>query len=362
MAAPDFATIADRVYREFMAPLVLGGAMRTHRAVGSKVALAIGEQRVAGDAELVSHVVLARVRRARGLVAIDRFDDATPTEWALACALHDVVHAGHPGFDAMFKRASASKLLDMVERTLERTPPPTSLRDAVSRHTWFSRLFEIARTDTDVAWWVGSSHFKGVEPPSRLMAWPELRRVNVTRTPRALMDLPAAGAAIDAATMARVVRAFLSRTPLTDLATCARTSPPFAWSAPTLALAATRGGRTLATRALARQPKLGVDAALGRATRDLFAQKAWAAAKIALELLADRALAEALADGGASGTKVGTPDAALARSAGALLARARIVAGDDALSPTDRARVLAALEPLATSAAARDVEAQLGRG
>ncbi len=359
MATPDFGGIADRVFCDFMAPLVLGGPMTTHKPIGSKVALAIGAERVAGDPELVSHVNLARVRRARRVVAIDRVVNATEVEWALACALHDIVQANHPGFDGALKRKSATKLLAMVDATLERTPPPVNLRDVVSRHTWFARLFEITRTDTDVAWWVGSSQFKGVDPPSRLTAWPELRRVNVTRTPRPLMELPGGGAAIDAGRLAASVTSFLALTPLTDLATCGRAAPAFAWGATTLALVATTYGRTLTTRVMEREPRAAVDAALGRATRGLIAARAWKAAHVAFELLADRAIADAHAAAKSPAKSSGSTDAAFARALGALVARARVAQDLVTTSPAERARLLAALEPVASSSAARDVEAAI---
>jgi len=356
MAAPDFAGVADRVFVGFMAPLVLGGPMKTTRPIGSKVALAIGEERVAGDPELVSHVNLARVRRARKIVPIDRVENATPAEWALACAIHDIVQSNHPGFDGAFKRKSATKLLEMVDATLERVALVRDLREALSRHTWFARIFEITRTDTDVAWWVGSSHFKGEEPPARLLAWPELRRVNVTKTPRPLMEMPQAGGVVDAVRLGGAVAAFLARTPLTDLATCARGAPLFAWSAPTLGLVGSPRGHTMVTRALAREPRGAVDAALGRATRELLVKRAWKAAQIALDLLADRALTDAATDKGAKGA--GTGDAAFARAAGALVARAKL-AQTDAVALRDRPRLAAALEPYVASPAAREVEAAI---
>ena len=84
----------------------------------------------------------------------------------------------------------------------------------------------------------------------------------------------------------------LTRTPLTELATCTRETPPFAWGEAALALVATRPGRTLVLRALARLPAADVDAALGRATRELLATRRGAAAP-AVTLLAERSLAEA---------------------------------------------------------------------
>jgi hypothetical protein len=58
---------------------------------------------------------------------------------------------------------------------------------------------------------------------------------------------------------------WLTRSPLTDLAEAARKAPAFSWSASTLSLIATAPGRSLAFRALARQPAERVVAALARA-------------------------------------------------------------------------------------------------
>ena len=108
----------------------------------------------------------------------------------------------------------------------------------------------------------------------RLLAWPEVRRVQQIRTPRPLMDLPTAGSAVDGSRFVSVVEEFLKRTPLTDLATCHRQAPTFAFTHENLALAATHAGRTLILRALAVLPERAVNAALGRALRQLFSARA----------------------------------------------------------------------------------------
>jgi hypothetical protein len=366
MAGPDVGAIADRLFRGFMAPLVLGGEMTPHKPIGPQVALMIGEERVAADPELVSHVQLARVRRARQLVALDRLATATPVEWALAAALHDIVQSTHPGFDAAFRRKSAAKLLGLVEQALELVPRVTSVGDALSRHTWFARAFEITRTDTVVSWWVGKRTFLGTTPPSRLTSWPELRRVNVVKTPRALVELPSSGATVDAPALDRALDVFLARTPLTDLATMTRAEPAFEWTPETLALVAVRGGQTLALRALAREPHTAVDAALGRATRVLFGRGAWQAARPALDLLSERALAEALSGGGPGARPQGSDakgtDVLFARAAGALSARERVLRGEIEMLAEERRRVLAALEGAVAPSAAKEVEAALAAG
>jgi hypothetical protein len=373
--AANLGEIADRLFRGFMAPLVLGGPMHPGRPIGARAALAIGEQRVAGDPDLVSHVELGRVRRARDLAPVDRLGPATPAEWALAAALHDVVQSTHPGFDAALRRRAPARLLDLVDATIERVPPPPSVGDALSRHTWLARTLEIARTDTAVSWWVGSRTFLGVDPPARLQAWPELRRVNVVRTPHPLLELAGSGGSVDAARLAATVARFLARTPLTDVATCARRAPEFAWSAETIAFVGTQGGRTLALRALDREaadgssaatPRRGqhqeaVDAALGHATRELLIRRQWRAAEVALTILAERAIAEALGVSARSrrGSATAGADAGFARGAGALAARRAIESGQRIFPDEERPRLLAALASAAASQGARELESIL---
>jgi hypothetical protein len=366
MAKEDPQATCERLFTTFLAPLVLGGPMVPGKSFGGKNVLVIGEHRTPADQDALSKVQLARVRVARKLAPLDLFEPApTGAEWALAAVLHDLVQATHPGFDALFRRSGPARLLTVVDQTLERIPPPASVGDALSRHSWFSRMFELARTDVEVKWWTGSQTFLGTEPPGRLTAWPELRRVTQTRTPRPLMELPAAGSAVDANRFTSAVGAILARTPLTDLATLDRSAPVFAFTRENLALVATRGGRTLALRALAVLPERTVDAALGRAARHLFAAKASRALLVAIDLLRDRALMSARArlsadkepDLLALGPEPN--DASFALSAGALAASHWIAQTGGGFPDAERSAILAVLKPAATSAAAKEVRALL---
>jgi hypothetical protein len=363
MASPDPQALCDRLFSTFLAPLVLGGVMRPERAIGGKNALGIGA-RTPADADALSRAQLARVRLARKLAPVDRFEPApSGPEWALAAALHDLVQATHPGFNAVFRRSGPARILAVIEQTLARVPRPASAGDALSRHSWLSRMFELARTDVEVKWWTGSETFLGEDPPARLTAWPELRRVHQVRTPRPLMDLPSSGAAVDAARFATVVEGLLARTPLTDLATIDRASPIFVWRHATLMLISTAAGRTLALRALSFLPSRAVDAALGRATRQLFAQKALRAASVAVDLLRERALGAAEVRLGLDGEAdpllpaSNDRDAAFAVTAGALAAQHWIGQTGGGFSAEERGRLLRVLGPIATSAAASEVHA-----
>jgi hypothetical protein len=340
--AVDLGVIAQRLFEGVMAPLVLGGPMRPGHAIGARAALALGEgERTTIDVDLEAHVRLGRVRRARRLAPIDTVEAATPAEWTLSACLHDIVQATNPTFDAVLRRGSAARILDLASEAIERVPPPAHARDALSRHTWLARALDIARTDTEISWWTGSRTYLGVDPPSRLQAWPELRRVSVVATPHPLLDL--SPLAIDRGRLTETVARLLTRTPLTEIATCTRTAPPFAWSAPALALLSTRTGRTLALRALAELPVHDVDVALGGATRDLVATRSAAAAP-AIALLADRELADAQGrEARAPHPAAERSEAAFARGLGAAAALRSLAGAEASWRPEEWRRIQDAL-------------------
>jgi hypothetical protein len=365
MAKDDPQALCERLFTTFLAPLVLGGTMRPVKAFGGKNALSIGD-RSPSDIDTLSRTQLARVRIARKLAPVDRFEPAPSAhEWVLAAMLHDLVQATHPGFNAVFRRSGPLRIMDVIEKTLDRVPPPRTAGDALSRHTWMSRMFDLARTDVEVKWWTGSETFLGAEPPARLTAWPEIRRVQQTRTPRPLMELPSSGGAVDMARFTSVVEALLSRTPLTDLATINRAAPLFAWRHETLTVCATNAGRTIVLRAFAQLPSRQVDAALGRATRQLFAAKALRAVSLAIDLLRDRALVAAAArigvDRDPEPLTLGPEhnDASFAISAGALAASHWIAQTGGGFAENERTLLLRVLAPAASSSAAGEVKALL---
>jgi hypothetical protein len=355
LVAAHLGTIAERLFTGVMAPLVLGGAVRPGHAIGARAALALGDgERRPVDVDLAARVEVGRVRRARVLAPIDTLEPASADEWALAAALHDVLHAANPEFDAALRRGAATRILALAVETIDRVRPPSHVRAALSRHSWFARLLEVARTDTAVSWWIGSRTYLGVDPPHRLQAWPELRRVSVVATPRPLLELTPL--AVDRAQLSDAVARLLTRTPLTDLSTCARQAPDFGWSEATLALVGTRAGRTLALRALERLPAAEVDAVLGRATRELLAsRRGWEGPAVAV--LAERALGEA--ERNTAQAQGARPEAAFARGLGAAAAARMLEAPEAPWSEDERRRLLAALEPATRSAAAQEARAML---
>jgi hypothetical protein len=382
VVAIDLDAVAERLFAGVMAPLVLGGSIRPGHAIGARRALALGEGRLPADQDLGLRVAAARLHRARRLVPIDALPDPSGADWALGAALHDMFQSVNPAFDAPFRRRAAARILELAGVVIEKVPLATTVAQALARHTWLARAPEVARTDTTVRWWSGSAVFLGEEPPPRLQAWPQFRRVEVVRTPRPLLDVTPI--AVDRDRLTETLAAFLSRTPLTDLATCTRPAPAFAWHATTLDFLATTPGRALALRALARLPTQETDAALGHATRSLLAAGYRHIAAPALALLADRALADAQRRmesgggprgvapiGGASArteeivqvpARGPAPDGAFGRAIGALVAHRELRAGKGPWSDEGRLRLIGALSATAQSAAAREASAFLERG
>jgi hypothetical protein len=365
--------IAERLFAGVMAPLVLGGAIRPCHAIGARAALALGEGRLPADRELGARVDAARLRRARRLVPVDAVPDPAAADWALASALNDLLQSANPEFDRALRRRAAARILELAAAAIDRVPPPATLAEAIARHTWLGRAPQVTRTDTSVRWWTGHAEFLGVEQSPRLQAWPQLRRVEVVRTPVPVLEL--SPLAVERARLTDAVAALLTRTPLTDLATCTRDSPAFVWHSPALNLVATAPGRTLAMRALARLAPAEADAALGRATRSLLSAGLRNVATPALSLLAERALAAAdrrldsmASQGGsipddrsaAGGAQSATStDAIFARALGAVLARRALRAGEGAWPDGVRLGLIQALATAAQSPVAREATSLL---
>ncbi|MDP9150333.1 MAG: hypothetical protein M3O36_10385 [Myxococcota bacterium] len=351
------AQVASTLFEVFMAPLVLGGSVRPGHAIGARVALALGAQTAPElDQALAEQVAAARARAARALAPIDSVGPPTSAEWTLAAAFHDVLVASNPLFTAPLRRGAAERILELAETAIDRAPAVPTVGDALSRHAWFARMLEVTRNDTAVSWWLGSQTFLGVDAPPRLTYWPELRRVTIVRTPRSLLEL--APLAVDRAHFVEAVARLLAKTPLTDLATCVRPEPEFAWSEATLALVGSRTGRTLAGRALARLPAVEVDATLGRATCDLLSRAPASLAEPALALLAERAMALVSRHLPAVAPHPARAEVTFAHAVGALAALRELASADDRWRDEEKCSLRLALAPLARMAATTSAHPQ----
>jgi hypothetical protein len=112
------------------------------------------------------------------------FSDVTPAPFdedaaTLLYAAHDLIASCHPQTTSFYARAhtfceAATEAVHALEKTLD----PARL---VTRHLIVDRAFRATRTDIHVSWWAGRASFYGDAPPTRLTAWPGLRRVDVDK-------------------------------------------------------------------------------------------------------------------------------------------------------------------------------------
>ncbi|WP_437878271.1 hypothetical protein [Sorangium sp. So ce513] len=294
MTHPD--ALAERITElqaSVLAPLVLGGPLHLVRPFGVRLALLLGDGAGAIDRDLGSRIDLVRVRVARLVAPIDTLPELAAADWALLAALNDLLQLTNHELAGALTRSRYPRLLASVRDLCELVPAPADVVTALSRHATFARVLDCFRTDALVTWWTGRASFRGQRPPPRLLRWRQLRSVQVETRRVGLADMAHGIPGLAPPDFADALSLWLTRTPLTDLATATRTSPPFAWSASTLAVVATPPGRTLAYRLLVRQPHDLAVATLARAAREVPSRFGQA-----------RALAESFASEVAAGIKL----------------------------------------------------------
>ncbi len=259
----DLGERAESLAQEVIAPLVLGGPLTLQRPFGPKLALEVGVERALLDHELSTRIDHARLRQARTVVAVDVLPGLGAAEWAIAAAFNDLLQVTNHELSSFATRNRHQELLEAAVVLCRAIPTSNSLEEAVARYATFSRALRVTRTDVDVTWWTGSDNFRGQEPPSRLMAWPGLRKVNITKQAVGLTEM-SAGTPVVAQAFDQALSQWCSLSPLSDLASAARHAPQFAWSDHTLSIVASQAGCNLALRAFDDATNLE-DAAVTRA-------------------------------------------------------------------------------------------------
>jgi hypothetical protein len=274
--ADDLGTRCEELAHDVLAPLVLGGEVRPTRPFGGPLGLRLGEAREIQDLDLRMRIDVARVRRARLVAPVDVLPPLDAHEWSMLAALNDLLQLTNHHLGGPLRRGRYGHLLANLRYLCARIPRPHAIVDALCRHATFARALALTRTDSVIAWWTGSARFRGEVPPKRLLAWRELRRVQVEAQQIPLAQMATGLAALSPDAFTDVLRAFLALSPLTDLATADRDAPAFAWSSTTLGLVSVAEGRALAFRALCQRPAGKVLAALEAAAPRLPAESAGA--------------------------------------------------------------------------------------
>lgn len=267
--ADDLGERCEELVRCVLAPLVLGGPLRPVRPFGGRLGLRLGIERAILDVDLRSQLDVARVRRARLLAPVDTLPPLDEGDWAILAALNDLLQLTNHHLGGPLTRGRYGRLLANVRWLCERIPAPSDILGSLSRHATFGRALEVARTDSAVSWWTGSARFRGEPPPRRLLAWRDLRRVQVDAQKIGLPDMTVDVQGLTVDDFNDALGLWLTRSPLTDLATATRRAPLFGWSASTLSLIATQPGRSLAFRVFTRQPESVALAVLERARKSI---------------------------------------------------------------------------------------------
>ena len=265
----DEAERFEELATGIVAPLILGGKLVLARPFG-RLGQTLGQGRRLADVELRTRMEVARVRRARLVAPVDTLPELDVSDWAIAAMLNDILQLTNHELGGALTQGRYAKLLRSVLSGCAQIALPHDLASVISRHATFARVMELGRADTSVSWWTGHASFRGMPPPTRLLLWRDLRKVQVDTVRVPLHEMAEGMPALVSEGFGHAISAWLSCSPLTDLASLTRESPAFAWSRSTIALIATVPGRVLAFRVLSRLRLEAVMAALERARVSLF--------------------------------------------------------------------------------------------
>ncbi len=252
-------------------PLVLGGKVKLSRPFGL-TALTVGQNERLLDPDARTNLDVARVRQARLLAPVDVLPELTAADWSVAAVLNDVLQVTNHNLGGTFTMSRYGALIRSILTVCPQIHRPHDVGEALARHATFARVMDMFRTDTKVTWWTGSARFRGEEPTARLLVWRNLRRVRVDSERVPLTEMASDVAPVES--FHHALAAWLHLSPITDLATIARSAPAFAWSPATISLIAVPTGRTIAYRALCRANPDVVTTALNKARKTLLPELA----------------------------------------------------------------------------------------
>jgi hypothetical protein len=256
----------------FLLPLVKGGQVHVGRPLNEKSVTALVAAWRATEPRRLAHVVgsdevlaadeLAALRAAhsRTLLIDARPPPLDENTFRLGAALHDLLLLSHPGFALGSDDRSRARIAEAAQRLADLGPPP-SAAEAVRRHSLLVRLPEVVQPERLVTYWLGKQLFVGRTPPSRLLAMPRLRRVNVEETRRLWLR------EVGVPACARAAFGALSRaSPLGEALDPLRLEPAISWARILPVLRFPNLGRLIADRVI----ELGLLPAGGALAASLF--------------------------------------------------------------------------------------------
>ena len=213
----------------FVLPLVAGGDVRVAQVIGARELTllrggALGSDESAHRIGEARHAIVSELVLGSPEPELD--DDAL----RLAGAMQNLLFLLHPGTQTVSVTRRRLRAVSAYATQLATLPLPdldlddsrAAARLLAERHSMLHHLFDLGRDDVRVSFWVGKREFRGAEPPSRLLKWPELRRVHEER-----WRITVVGEAMADPLMKPIVTALLGSSPLTDLFEPARLEPRF---------------------------------------------------------------------------------------------------------------------------------------
>ena len=220
---------AEAFLSEFVLPLVAGGEVHVSAPLDAQDVVELrAEATLGGDPTLTSEALQA-VERARQARVAELWIYPVSTPWddaaiALAVGAHNLLFFSHPDAKRWsVSRRRSQQVLELTARLLQRGPCVT-VEEVLARHTLLVNLPHLSRTDVVVDYWAAIEEFHGQRPPRRLLRWPRLRRVR--QNVRTLSWLHEDNLTDD---QLQLLGSLLALSPLTDLVTPHRTTPPFSW-------------------------------------------------------------------------------------------------------------------------------------
>jgi hypothetical protein len=213
----------------FVLPLVAGGDVRVQQPIGARELKELYEADFARD-ESAQRIGESRHAVVSELVIAPPEPELDPDSLRLAAAMQNLLFIMHPAAGGVGVRRGRLRQLSTYSTKLATLPlPDVEMDDArvtarvlAARHSLLHHLFDLGRDDVRVSFWVGKREFHGAEPPSRLLKWPDLRRVREER-----WRVTVIGEAMADPLMKPIVNAMLASSPLTDLFEPARLEPRF---------------------------------------------------------------------------------------------------------------------------------------
>ena len=213
----------DDFIGQFLAPLVTGGQVQVGRPLGGpELDVLVGEAASAAAGSEMRAVEWACRLRAAELWADPCACDLDRDALRLAVGAHNLLFLAHPDYEHGAARRSSKRRLHLFIEECFAGGAPETVDQLVFRHVLLGNLLRLSRRDVEVTFWAGRRRFVGQTPPDRLLWWPDLRRVHISRqTNMWVHDLPE--------DLLGLVTRYLRCTPLTDLLLPARPGPAFDW-------------------------------------------------------------------------------------------------------------------------------------